>query len=65
MLASLTWRLGRDSETPDDRTLVVFDEAAMTADALLLRLLHHAASAPRTEGGIGGAAFRSWVATGL
>ena len=44
-LASLTWRLDHDQLSIDDRTVVVLDEAAMTDDKHLLRLLHHAAAA--------------------
>ena len=38
---SLLWRLEHDQLTLDDHTVVVLDEAAMTADADLARLLWH------------------------
>ncbi|HMJ77359.1 MAG TPA: MobF family relaxase [Iamia sp.] len=38
-IASLLWRLDNDQIGLDDRTVVVIDEAAMTADADLLRLV--------------------------
>jgi conjugative relaxase-like TrwC/TraI family protein len=37
---SLLWRLDNDLIALDDRSVVVIDEAAMTADAHLLRLVH-------------------------
>jgi conjugative relaxase-like TrwC/TraI family protein len=38
-IASLLWRIDHDRIGLDDRTVVVIDEAAMTADADLLRLI--------------------------